>query len=405
MSGRGEIVPGAAAARGGSRRALRWLHLTVLALATHGSLYPWHLTWPADGMGLAWQRLLAPAPLWSGLGDVAGNIALFVPIGVLMLLDLEGLRLAAPARAAAMLALGTLFALLLQVAQMVVPERDPRLSDVVWNAAGLGIGALLLPVLRALRPAGTVAAARRVPLALVVLWLTIEWWPLLPTIDWQHVKDALKPLLLDPQWNPWSFTEAALGVLAVAHLLRGLRGAAVWLLLLVAAAAVGKLFVDGQALSLSRGAGFVAGLLMAAASWRLEAERATQVLVLAALAWLTADELRPFVPAEAPGAFHAFPFVALLVGSMSANTLALLAMGFWLGLVMWLARTLGARLGALAVGIALWIGLLELAQTWLPGRVADITPALLTFVWLLVLNALPDPPGRHREISRRSPPR
>src|SRR6185369_13596410 len=44
--------------------------------------------------------------------------------------------------------------------------------------------------------------ALRLPLTFIVLWLLLQWWPIVPRLDWQHIKDALKPLLLYPRWRP-----------------------------------------------------------------------------------------------------------------------------------------------------------------------------------------------------------
>jgi VanZ family protein len=384
----------------GRWRLLNWL---CLLLVTHGSLYPWQFAWPAAGLGAEWQTFWSPAPLWTGLGDVVGNVALFVPVGLLMLLDLGASRWPARARAPLMLVLGTLFSLLLQIVQIVVPDRDPQLSDVVWNALGLGLGAALMALWRRRPPAGPVPdAARALRLGLVAAWLVIEWWPLLPTIDWQHVKDALKPLLLQPGWRAGSFVEAALWVLAADRLLAGTRRAGWWLLLLAGAVLTGKLFVAEQVLTLSRVAGMGLGLLCAALLRRAERARSALWLVAAMLLWISMDELRPFDLADAAGEFHAVPFVSLLIGSMSANALSLLSMGAWLGVIFVLASELGARLVPLAAGLSLWLLLLEVAQMWLRGRVADITPALLPWFWVALMHSMGLVPRRLSRRRRRS---
>ena len=41
-----------------------------------------------------------------------------------------------------------------------------------------------------------------------------------------------------------------------------------------------------------------------------------------------------------------------------------------------------------AIVLGLWTLMLEAAQTWLPGRVADVTPAILPAFWWLVVRAL-----------------
>lgn len=392
-----------------ARRAIRRLDWICLLLVTHGSLYPWQFAWPAAGLGPAWAGLWNVTTLWSGLGDVVGNIALFVPVGVLMLLHLEDTALPPRARLPAMLLLGTLFAWLLQVVQLVVPARDPELSDVVWNALGLLAGAALARVLPRLAAAtgGRVDRDRALALGLAALWLAIQWWPLTPTIDWQQVKDALKPLLRDPSWRTPSVLEAALGVLALAHLLRGLRHRAAWVAGLLALALGGKLFIAGQAISFSHALGAALGLAAALPWARMPAQRSALALVAATLCGLTADQLRPFELAEQSSSFEFIPFVALLQGSLQANTQALMAMTFWVGLVMVLGLQIGARLAGLAVALSLWLLLLEAAQTWLPGRTAEVTPALVPWLWWLLLQPLAapaaaplSPPPRRRRSAR-----
>ena len=73
---------------------------------------------------------------------------------------------------------------------------------------------------------------------------------------------------------------------------------------------------------------------------------------------------------------------------MSANTLALTWQLFWLGIVLTSLHGIGARASALAFALSLWTLLLELLQTLLPGRVADITPTLLPWLWWLALPLL-----------------
>lgn len=369
-----------------SGAALRWLHVVCWGLVIHGSLYPWAFAWPAAGFHSAWRSLWAPVTLWSGLGDVVGNIALFVPLGTLMVLDFE----AAAVRRSSLSALvvGTLFALALQVLQIFVPDRDPELSDVVWNALGLLLGLLAVRRLSRTGLGGSATGpSRPLHLGLVAIWLAIEWWPLIPTIDWQHMKDALKPLWLPTPWKWSSFFEEALLVLSVAHLLGGARQRIRWLIGLAALSLIGKLLIVEQLVSPARACGLGLGVLLAVLLRGVGSDRSALGIAVATALWLSVDELRPFAFADTLGSFHAIPFVALLNGSLSANTLSLLILSYWVGVIMLLACELGARPMPLAVGLGLWLLLLEGLQTLLEGRVADITPALVPFVWALILES------------------
>lgn len=366
--------------------AVRWLHLVCWVLVIHGSLYPWAFAWPPTGFQGAWRSLWAPVTLWSGLGDVVGNIALFVPLGVLMFLDCEAV--AVRMSSLVVLVVGTLFALTLQVLQIFVPGRDPELSDVVWNALGLLLGLLAARLLRRVGAGvSDTGSSQHLHIGLVVVWLAIEWWPLTPTIDWQHVKDALKPLWIPVPWKWASFFEETLLVACAARLLGGTRRPTAWLVGLAVLALFGKLLIVDQVVSLPRACGLGLGVLLAMLLRSLRPERSALWIVVAAALWLTVDELQPFAFADSIGTFHAIPFVALLNGSLSANTLSLLILTYWVGVIMLLACELGARTMPLAIGLGLWLLLLEGLQTLLAGRVADITPALAPALWALILQS------------------
>ncbi|HEX6240868.1 MAG TPA: VanZ family protein, partial [Polyangiales bacterium] len=292
------------------------------------------------------------------------------------------------------LVLGGAFAFVLQVAQLFIPLRSAALSDVVWNALGLLIGMGLVAGGSRIHLPWLERESLRAPLAMTLLWLTLQWWPMVPRLDWQQIKNALKPLLLTPRWSILSAIEAALALMVLAVVMRPLRVRAALLPALVVVGALGKLFMVHQALTLSRVVGWSVGLIGAWVLWCLPPRAAAWSMAGAALAWFTVDELRPFEFGDALGEFHWLPFAALLQGSLVANTSALAWHLFWLGAVMLLAGAQGARAAPLAVGLSVWALLLELLQMLLPGRVADSTPLLLPWVWLLALPLLQPQGGR-----------
>ena len=370
-----------------ARRATRWLALLCLLLVTHGSLYPWHFAWPAS-LGVAWHHMMDQLSWWTGLGDVVGNVVLFVPVGVFGWAVLRPSRWPPLPRAALVLGAGVALAFALQVAQIFVPARDAAWSDVVWNTLGMLVGLLLATPLSRLPIGRLQARCLRLPLTFVVLWLLLQWWPFVPQLDWQHIKDALKPLLLDPQWRTSSAAEAALGLGLVGLMLQPWRQRARWLVAVALAAVIGTLAIEERVLTLSRCVGWICGLLLAWRLWRLPIRVSAALGASAALLWFTVDELRPFQFGESLAKFHWLPFVALLEGSLSANTLALTWQLFWLGVVVVLLHGIGARPNAVALGLGLWALLLELLQMLLPGRTPEITPALLPWLWCLALPLL-----------------
>jgi VanZ family protein len=373
------------AAPHGHRRATVWLAWIVFALVVHGSLYPWRFARPGS-IAMAWDRMVHQPSLWTSLGDVVGNVVLFVPVGMLgwaLVHRWIGWR-----RTLIVLALGVAFAFVLQVAQLFIPYRSAALSDVLWNALGLLIGMGLVAGGSRLHPPWLGRANVRAPLAMTLLWLMLQWWPMVPRLDWQQIKNALKPLLLTPRWSILSAIEAALALLVLAALMRPLRARASLLLALVGAGALGKLLMVHQALTLSRVVGWSAGLVGAWLLWRMPPRAAAWSIAAAALGWFTLDELRPFEFADSLNEFHWLPFAALLQGSLIANTWALTWHLFWLGTVMLLAAAQGVRAAPVAMMLSLLALALELLQMLLRGRTADITPLLLPWLWLLALPLL-----------------
>jgi len=376
-----------AAGSAGSRRVVRWLTLLCLLLVTHGSLYPWKFARPAS-FALAWEHMMHQATWWTGRGDVVGNVALFVPLGALGWILLGSCIRSPLRRGAGLLAAGVAFAFALQVAQIFVPARDAAWSDVVWNTLGLLVGLLFAAPLSRLPIEPLRAQALRLPLAFVALWLALQWWPFVPRLDWQHMKDALKPLLLHPQWRSADAIDAALSLALVGVLLAGLRRRSWWLLALPLAAACGALLVERQFLSLSRAVGWIGGVLAAWLAWRLPPRVAAALGATLALAWFTYDELKPLHFSDVSNPIRWVPFAALLEGSLSANTLSLTWQLFWQGAAIVMLHAIGAHAGRLAFAMTAWALLLELLQVWLPGRVPDITPALLPWFWVGILPLL-----------------
>lgn len=367
------------------RRATFWLTWVVAVLVVHGSLYPWRFAMPVS-LAQAWDHMVHQPSMWTTLGDVVGNVALFAPVGALgwaLVHRPIGWR-----RTLIVLAVGVAFAFVLQVAQLFVPQRDAALSDVVWNALGLLVGMALVAGGSRIHLPWLGRESLRAPLTMVVLWIMLQWWPMVPRLDWQQIKNALKPLLLTPRWSTFSAIEAALGLMVVGLMLREVRGRGLLVLALVAAAALGKLLMVHQALTPSRAVGWGIGLLGVWLLWRAPARAAASAMALAAWVWFTVDELRPFQFTDTVGEFHWLPFAALLQGSLVANTAALAWHLFWLGTVMVVASARGARVVPLAVGLSGWALLLELLQMLLPERIADSTPLLLPWVWLLALPLL-----------------
>jgi glycopeptide antibiotics resistance protein len=77
-------------------------------------------------------------PKPGGLSDFVGNIALFVPLGLLIPLIWPQLRSLTPV---AVIAAGS--SATIELLQLVIPGRSPSLQDIALNTLGAVIGAIL----------------------------------------------------------------------------------------------------------------------------------------------------------------------------------------------------------------------------------------------------------------------
>src|SRR5262249_35011429 len=100
-----------------AQRVTRWLALLCVLVVTHGSLYPWRFEWPTS-FAAGWRHMMYQPSWWTGVGDVVGNVVLFMPVGVLGWALLRRSSWPAPLRAVLVAAVGIAFAFALQVVQI-----------------------------------------------------------------------------------------------------------------------------------------------------------------------------------------------------------------------------------------------------------------------------------------------
>ncbi len=360
--------------------------LVVGALIVYGSLYPFRFEWP-DSLAAALHALVADSRLWSGRGDVAGNLLLFLPWGALQPSGANRARWDGPTFAS-----GLALALALQLLQIGLPGRDAALSDVFWNGAGILAGQLALaPVVRAFLH--DEAGPRRLgpDVILPLLWLTVMALPLLPSLDWHALKSHLR-IFLAP--SPIGVPELALAygsVLVVACALRSgfPPGRSLLLLaLVIGLAAAAKLLTLHNALY--RAEVLAWGLAWASSVILLKTRpQALPTLAFAVmLLGLSLAALEPFTFSGTARTFNLLPFVGYLRGDMLGN-LRELALTAWVAVaILWVGGRMGGNVAGIGVFLVAWVLLLELAQMWIRGRSADITPVLTTLLVTLAMRGM-----------------
>jgi VanZ family protein len=353
----------------------------VSALAAYGSLYPFRFVDPAS-FERALFAMVKDANWWTSQGDVAGNVLLFVPMGIAIVAAMDPARIDIPRLAFNFLG-AILFALALQVLQIYFPPRSAALSDVIWNAVGTAIGIGVGHFFRAHLAKWSVSRDRLAHLTILVIALWVGWrlWPFVPTIDWQNMKDAIKPVLLSPGVNVWSFGAAALGLTLLAGVMPALRHPRALLVVIALASLCVRPFLIGQVITIGLVAGTLLGTLVGLAVLRVGVTRAGPYLIAAIILWSSLDAMRPFEFSDQMGAMHWIPFAALLQGAMDINLASLCGAAFVTGALTLVGVRLGFAPGAWCAVLTIWVVTLEIMQLWIPTRSADITIGLLPLGW------------------------
>ncbi len=196
-------------------------------------------------------------------GDMLNNVLLYAPLGFCLALIVEP-RLGRPVALAAAAIVGTALSLSMELLQASIAPRVPSLTDLTLNAVGALAGALAGSTWHAagsrLAPEGApVNRARAVSALIVVLWLVMRLWPLLPDASLGQLKRAVRPLFT-PELHLAVTAAYLIGWLIVAeavfHLVRRQRAVDV-LLVIIAVVLVGRTFVGGSTLTVDQIAALV----------------------------------------------------------------------------------------------------------------------------------------------------
>lgn len=298
---------------------MRVLFFMVAVLITYGSIYPFEFRMENE-VGEALRTLLSTYDSQTRRGDILGNIALFLPFGLFGMQALLPRSRSFALRALVVVLLGFILSAGLQVAQIFVPERHPSFVDVYWNLLGTGVGVLGDRVIRLTTRSRALPSDRAsaVPLLLIGAWVIYRLIPLVPTIDWQEIKDSLKPLLLNPEFSLVRTLHNTTGWLAVAALWRKALPRSLpdgFLLLLVPTVYTLEVLIISNAITVSN----VVGAIVALSVWfgflrRIDGHYAIVALLISLT--LVVRGLEPLEIGEVREKFLWVPFTAFLGGSM-----------------------------------------------------------------------------------------
>mgnify|MGYP001056581731 CR=1 FL=1 len=354
----------------------------ILLLIAYGSLYPGNFSAPPAG---SVHRFLTDFHWFTSPGDVLGNIALFFPLGMAgVIFSRSGTS--GRNKFIVLFFLSFVYAFALQFAQIWLPSRSAALTDVVWNVVGTisGMWAAHLVAAHFRKNKGKAASfdySSLFPLSILALWLLSHLIPLVPSLDWQKFKDALKPLFLDFSFSFPELLMQAAGMFAVASAILALnRPPALRLTGMLALTLLGKIVIVNLALNASTVTGLLAGY--AGCLMVLRLGRARIIIETAFLALLiawTIVGITPFSPGTG-GSFNGIPFATMLQGSMETAARGLAQSLFIYTSLLWLAQKQGIDHRKAVAGIVIWSLLIELMQMSLLGRTADITEPVLVLL-------------------------
>ncbi len=363
-------------------RTARWLLAVVVFLIVYGSLFPFRFedagidSVAALRDGLPWARTTR--------SDIVANVLLYLPFGA-CLAWLLAPRLGGPLALVAALACGALLSTAIEIAQIYETRRVSSLADVTYNTLGAATGAALALALRAAgrslgrHPLDRVLA-HPIAAALVVIWVCYRLVPFAPLLAPGEWLDALEPLSRSPWLQPWATLRWLLPWLVVGQALTALSrtGSGIRPLLFVMLGVAGGLVVlSGKSLLPAEVVAMALTLALTWALGHLGEARAAGLLAFALAALFVVDGLSPFNFQLGRDPMSWVPFGESLLRYRATSLPAMFERCFTYGALVWLL----ARSGRSALGATLLAGSLVLAvevlQTWLPARVADITDPLL----------------------------
>jgi hypothetical protein len=173
-----------------------------------------------------------------------------------------------------------------------------------------------------------------------------------------------------------------------------------WLLfpLFIAAVLAAKVVIIGKTLSAAE----IAGAGTALAVWLLLAVSFGARLRVAAIAllfsaYIIAERLEPFQFTAYGRAFGWTPFRSFLFGSVEVNITSFLEKAFLYGALIWLLEKSGLRTGVSTILVAIMLFAAGWAETYLPGRSAEVTDALMALLIGIIIAVVKTPTEGSRQ--------
>jgi glycopeptide antibiotics resistance protein len=337
-------------------KRLNWAGHAMMGLIILGSILP--LTWSAEGW-FRWPMLLNWRDMQ--LTDILQNVAALVPVGIVYGASRDA---ETRWRNVAVVAICTV---LLQLVQLWLPARTPRLTDAVANIFGVLLGLGFARATHAMRKFSSAPQ----PIELAILLLLLCYMLLLQLIE-QGAGSAMDQWLMRSgifASNHWLPTARMLVAGYVARALVAKQSRAIWLFLGICAIC---LAFGPDVANWQLAVAILAGGLIAQILPRRVALPVASIALVAILLW---DGLTPWLPASRTMTW--MPLKSLL---MSASMAAFVTLAWklfsWSSLALFLCSQL-ERGRTIIVCVAGLVASIEFAQMYIASGFPDITDILL----------------------------
>lgn len=376
-------------------RLQRWGLALVVGLILYGSLYPFEFRVPLAGRG-AVDTLLQSWAATPGRGDFIANLLFYMPFGWFSLRVLPD-RINLALRLAIVTVSGAVLSTIMELTQYFDAERVTSADDVYSNTLGSILGGLGAASLSRASGLSLLISlqSKPIPALLISSWAGYRLYPYIITIDLHKYLAALKPLIYTPIPSLYSLyrnTVVWVTIFSLASSLIG-RGRSI-----AAAPVIAALMLLGRLLVIDRilSAGEVVGAAVAILFWLVMLARSVprrQAVLVLLLLWpaVLIERLEPFQFSAVARNFGWLPFRSLLSGSIAVAVMAFFEKTFFYGSLLFFVREAGGSRIFAAFAVSGSLLATSWAETYIPGRSAEITDALIASLLAIAFSFLEYP--------------
>jgi VanZ family protein len=365
---------------------MRLLIIFLYLLIAYGSLFPFNFS--LTEFSQQYSSLLSTKI--SGLGDVLANIVLFFPLGFIYALRLRQEETNHKnSQKLVMWSSVFIFALVLQVLQIALPERDQNIVDVFFNMLGFAFSLFSARYINIPNKYYEVKLSY-LPIGIALAYVFSELSPFVPTLDFQEIKNGFKPLFVVPSLGILSeLFYVFIMWLLVIRLVSFQRSTpfksllVLWLAMLIA-----KVVIYSNNITYVDIFAPIFALLIAFLV-KLTTENVTKSIFYLSLCAFT---IYSFSYIDTPNISYTsfIPFSSYLMGNVYSAIQTFIFKLFFFGAMIWLSLELSYSMKKTTISLCLLTFFIEIIQIFMPSRTTDFGDVSLVFIAYLLVRHLGD---------------